>query len=309
MPGGGAEILEENVRAKICPEKITGKRWLEIIEKAHNLSIKTNCTMLYGHIEKPEHRIYHLDKLRELQDKTNGFLAFIPLAFHAKNTEIKQIDKAKSIDDLKTIAELTEQSISEGEVTTKEMSSVVKDAKTINKILAKISNVVSQTTTLAVSGNIEAARAGEFGKGFAVVSSDIRNLALDAGANIEKIVDTMEILDEEVVNILRDWAAASENQQNDLREVIEVSKQLVVMLENGQQALSALETLNRLSEENLSALEQARGGSEQVISATEQARSNANESKGAAELIQNTTQRMSELVEELAVAADELQRG
>jgi len=81
------------------------------------------------------------------------------------------------------------------------------------------------------------------------------------------------------------------------------------MLENGQQALSILETLNKSSSENLSALEQARGGSEQIISATEQARSNANESKGAADLIQNTTQRMSELVEELAVAADELQRG
>ena len=104
MPGGGAEILEENIRAKICPEKITGARWLQIIETAHNLSIKTNCTMLYGHIEKPEHRIYHLEKLRELQDKTGGFLAFIPLSFHAKNTEIKKFLYTTGIDDLKTIA-------------------------------------------------------------------------------------------------------------------------------------------------------------------------------------------------------------
>ena len=210
---------------------------------------------------------------------------------------------------VKNVLNRINEAIETGRFTTTEMQSVEKDAKTIVKVLRKIENVVSQTTTLAVSGNIEAARAGEFGKGFAVVSSDIRNLALDAGANIEKIVDTMDILDEEVVNILRDWAAASENQQKDLGEVTEVSKQLTNLLENAQQASSVLETLNRLNDENLSALEQARGGSEQIISATEQARSNANESKGAADLIQNTTQRMSELVEELAVAADELQRG
>jgi len=210
---------------------------------------------------------------------------------------------------VKNVLNRINEAIETGRFTTTEMQSVEKDAKTIVKVLRKIENVVSQTTTLAVSGNIEAARAGEFGKGFAVVSSDIRNLALDAGANIEKIVDTMDILDEEVANILRDWAAASENQQKDLVEVTEVSKQLTNLIENSQQASSVLETLNRLNDENLSALEQARGGSEQIISATEQARSNANESKGAADLIQNTTQRMSELVEELAVAADELQRG
>jgi len=105
MPGGGAEILKEEVRAKICPEKISGKRWLEIIETAHNLDIKTNCTMLYGHIESFEDRLFHLEKLRELQDRTKGFLAFIPLSFHANNTEIKSgYPYTTGIDDLKTIA-------------------------------------------------------------------------------------------------------------------------------------------------------------------------------------------------------------
>ncbi len=104
MPGGGAEILVEDVRKKICPEKISGKRWLEIIKTAHKLGIKTNCTMLYGHIETFEDRLHHLKLLRELQDETNGFLAFIPLSFHAKNTEIKKFPYTTGIDDLKTIA-------------------------------------------------------------------------------------------------------------------------------------------------------------------------------------------------------------
>ncbi len=104
MPGGGAEILKEDVRSRICPEKISGKRWLEIIEIAHRLGIKTNCTMLYGHIENIEDRVYHLELLRELQDRTGNFLAFIPLSFHAKNTEIKKFPYTTGIDDLKTIA-------------------------------------------------------------------------------------------------------------------------------------------------------------------------------------------------------------
>jgi len=104
MPGGGAEILVEEVRQKICPEKISGKRWLEVIEIAHKLGIKTNCTMLYGHVESYIDRIEHLKMLRDLQDKTNGFLAFIPLSFHAKNTEIKKFPYTTGIDDIKTIA-------------------------------------------------------------------------------------------------------------------------------------------------------------------------------------------------------------
>ena len=104
MPGGGAEIFDKKIREQICPEKISGERWLELIEIAHKLNIKTNCTMLYGHVENFEHRIDHLNRLRELQDNTNGFLAFIPLSFHAKNTSIKKFPYTTGIDDLKTIA-------------------------------------------------------------------------------------------------------------------------------------------------------------------------------------------------------------
>jgi len=90
LPGGGAEIFSEEVRKKICPNKISGGKWLEVMEIAHTAGLKSNATMLYGHIETPEDRIDHLIKLRELQDKTGGFMAFIPLAFHPKNTALDE---------------------------------------------------------------------------------------------------------------------------------------------------------------------------------------------------------------------------
>ena len=104
MPGGGAEILTSQVRNRICPEKITGRRWLKIMETAHSAGIKTNATMLYGHLENYKHRVEHMLKLRDLQDKTGGFQAFIPLAFHPMNTKIEGAKYTSGIDDLKTVA-------------------------------------------------------------------------------------------------------------------------------------------------------------------------------------------------------------
>ncbi len=103
MPGGGAEIFAEAIRNKLCPEKISGDRWLEVMETAHMAGIKTNATMLYGHLEGIEDRVDHLFKLRDLQDRTGGFQAFIPLSYHPKNTEIGGF-YSSGIDDLKTIA-------------------------------------------------------------------------------------------------------------------------------------------------------------------------------------------------------------
>jgi aminodeoxyfutalosine synthase len=103
MPGGGAEIFAPEVRGKLCPEKISGSRWLEVIELAHLSGIKTNATMLYGHVESAEHRVDHLMRLRDLQDKTGGFQAFIPLSYQPGNNDIGGAG-ASGIDDLKTIA-------------------------------------------------------------------------------------------------------------------------------------------------------------------------------------------------------------
>ena len=104
MPGGGAEIFNGRVRNRICPEKINGKRWLQVMETAHRTGIKSNATMLYGHLETYKHRVEHMSKLRDLQDRTGGFQAFIPLAFHPMNTKIEGAGYTSGIDDLKTIA-------------------------------------------------------------------------------------------------------------------------------------------------------------------------------------------------------------
>jgi aminodeoxyfutalosine synthase len=104
LPGGGAEIFDTAVRNTLCAEKISGDRWLDVIKAAHKIGLKSNATMLYGHIETYEHRIDHLLKLRELQDRTGGFQAFIPLSFHSQNTEIKKTAYTTGFDDLKTLA-------------------------------------------------------------------------------------------------------------------------------------------------------------------------------------------------------------
>ena len=104
LPGGGAEIINPDVREKICPEKISGKKWLEIMKTAHGLGIKSNATMLYGHVESTEDRVNHLIQLRDLQDNTGGFLAFIPLAFHPKNTGLDNVDFTTGQLDLKVLA-------------------------------------------------------------------------------------------------------------------------------------------------------------------------------------------------------------
>jgi aminodeoxyfutalosine synthase len=103
MPGGGAEVFSERVRKRLFPGKAGARRWLEIHRLAHQMGIKSNCTLLYGHIETYEERVRHLLLLRELQDETGGFLAFIPLAYQPGSTNLVP-RQASAIDDLKTVA-------------------------------------------------------------------------------------------------------------------------------------------------------------------------------------------------------------
>ena len=104
LPGGGAEILHPEVRQRIAPDKADGEQYLAVHRAAHELGMKTNCTMLYGHIETFEHRIDHLIRLRELQDQTGGFQCFIPLAFHNENNSLQKLPEPTAVDDLRTIA-------------------------------------------------------------------------------------------------------------------------------------------------------------------------------------------------------------
>jgi aminodeoxyfutalosine synthase len=104
LPGGGAEILDARVRAQVCPAKISGERWLEVHQLAHRLGLKTNATMLYGHLETYEDRVDHLLRLRAAQDVTGGFQAFIPLAFQPNNSALSHLPPTTGADDLKTLA-------------------------------------------------------------------------------------------------------------------------------------------------------------------------------------------------------------
>jgi len=104
IPGGGAEVFSPRIRELTCEKKLSGSGWLEVAKTAHKLGLHTNATMLYGHIESLEERLEHLDMLRQAQDESGGFLAFIPLAFHPKNTQLSKLSRTSGIDDLKNIA-------------------------------------------------------------------------------------------------------------------------------------------------------------------------------------------------------------
>ncbi len=104
MPGGGAEIFHPDVRGQLCEHKADATKWFEIHRTAHQLGLRTNCTMLYGHVESPFHRLDHLIRLRELQDETGGFQTFVPLAFHPANTGLSHLSQPTALDDLRTVA-------------------------------------------------------------------------------------------------------------------------------------------------------------------------------------------------------------
>jgi len=107
IPGGGAEVFSPRIREKTCKDKLSGEGWLEVAKAAHRTGMRSNATMLYGHIETLEERVEHLDMLRTAQDETGGFLTFIPLAYHPKNTElakIAELTRTSGIEDLKNIA-------------------------------------------------------------------------------------------------------------------------------------------------------------------------------------------------------------
>jgi aminodeoxyfutalosine synthase len=104
LPGGGAEIFDEEIRGKICADKVNSEGWLHIHETAHQLGMHTNATMLYGHIENYYHRIDHMSRLRNLQDKTHGFNTFIPLKFRNKDNDMSHVPESSIVEDMKMYA-------------------------------------------------------------------------------------------------------------------------------------------------------------------------------------------------------------
>ncbi len=104
LPGGGAEILNHRVREAVCSKKASSGEWLDVMREAHNLGLKSNATMLYGHVETIEERVDHLLTLRGLQDETGGFQSFIPLPFHPQNTQLPDFRKPSAFENMKMLA-------------------------------------------------------------------------------------------------------------------------------------------------------------------------------------------------------------
>ena len=104
LPGGGVEVLSDRLHEELFDRKLDGEEWLETARAAHNAGFRSNVTMLYGHVERPEERVEHLVKLRELQDETGGFLTFIPLSFHPEGTDLTHCPTVTGFDDLRNIA-------------------------------------------------------------------------------------------------------------------------------------------------------------------------------------------------------------
>jgi aminodeoxyfutalosine synthase len=104
LPGGGAEIFASRARKKLCRDKADADQWLGVHRSAHELGLKSNCTMLYGTVETNAERVDHLCRLRELQDSTGGFMAFIPLAFHPENNRLKNLGAPSGAEDLRVVA-------------------------------------------------------------------------------------------------------------------------------------------------------------------------------------------------------------
>ena len=200
-------------------------------------------------------------------------------------------------------------SIAEGNQADSELEVIVKETKNVDKTVGNISNSIVQLNMLAISGSIEAARAGDFGKGFAVVSSDIRNLAKDSSANTEKINDIVESMNSEIDTVKTDWnnlLVSQKTEQNAIDTLIDDIEKISDMLVDLLDRYTGLKASN---DQNLEGMNQVSIGVSEIQKAVELSARNAMESRKASELIIETVSHISEGVEELAVMADELQQG
>lgn len=200
-------------------------------------------------------------------------------------------------------------SITQGNDAASELTVILKETKSVDKTVGNISNSIVQLNMLAISGSIEAARAGDFGKGFAVVSADIRNLAKDSESNTEKINDIVESMNSEIDTVKSDWnhlltSQGTEQESIDalINDVVRITDMLVDLLDR----YTGLKTIN---DQNVEGMNQVMIGINEIQKAVELSARNAMESRKASELIIETVSHIGEGVEELAVMADELQQG
>jgi methyl-accepting chemotaxis protein len=200
-------------------------------------------------------------------------------------------------------------SITEGSDASNELDVIVKETRNVDKTVGSISNSIIQLNMLAISGSIEAARAGDFGKGFAVVSADIRNLAKDSESNTDKINDTIESMNTEIDTVRTDWLKLLGNQENEKDQINVLISEIDKITEMLIDLLDRFTGLKAVNDQNLEGMNQGVIGVSEIQKAVELSARNAMESRKASELIIETISHIGEGVEELAVMADELQQG
>ncbi len=202
-----------------------------------------------------------------------------------------------------------EQSVKEGQGAGDELGSIMKETRNVNKTVGNISNSIIQLNMLAISGSIEAARAGDFGKGFAVVSGDIRNLAKDSESNTEKINDIVESMNNEVNTVNSDWNELLAGQQNETMSVDRLINEIEKVLDSIVEILDRFQGIKTINANNMEGLNQVLTGIVEIQKAVDLSARNAMESRKASDLIIDTIHNISEGVEDLAAMADELQQG
>jgi methyl-accepting chemotaxis protein len=200
-------------------------------------------------------------------------------------------------------------SITQGNGAANELNVIVKETKSVDKTVGNISNSIVQLNMLAISGSIEAARAGDFGKGFAVVSADIRNLAKDSESNTDKINDIVESMNSEIDTVKTDWSNLLTSQGSEQSSIDILINDITKITEGLVDLLDRYTGLKSINDQNLEGMEQVLIGISEVQKAVELSARNAMESRKASELIIETVSHIGEGVEELAAMADELQQG
>jgi len=200
-------------------------------------------------------------------------------------------------------------SIAQGNSAATELNVIVKETKSVDKTVGNISNSIVQLNMLAISGSIEAARAGDFGKGFAVVSADIRNLAKDSESNTEKINDIVESMNSEIDTVKTDWNNLLHSQGVEEESINSLVDDIVTITDMLVDLLDKYTGLKAANDQNLEGMNQVMIGISEIQKAVELSARNASESRKASELIIDTVTHIGEGVEELAVMADELQQG
>ncbi len=198
-------------------------------------------------------------------------------------------------------------SVKEGQSADRELGKIKKDSKSVEKTVRNISNSIIQLNMLAISGSIEAARAGDFGKGFEVVSADIRNLAQDSEANTDKINETIEVMGSEIESVNVEWSDLL-NGQDEAQNVIDILiNEMDKITAQLVQLIDSYQVLKNMNDKDQSGLREMLNGTTEIQKAIEFSATNAMESRKASELIIETIENMADSIDELAVLADELQ--